>query len=139
MCTVIKKDLVAAEKIKDKTVLLKALHGEPVTYPLADVEICIHRKSYCLEVAVAKDPPLCVLLGRELHLLEHQIVESDLQMQAPANQKEETVAVTTRVRYKRPTEEQLVEEPNFPSDPSLFNTPRSSRIKKSRREKRIER
>ena len=105
--TLVRRDLVPAEKMVDGDVSICCAHGDTVVYPLAQVEIAVDGTCYSVEAAVSDKLPVSVLLGRDVpelvSLRDRRRTESPLSTDG-------AMAVLTRAQRKHLEKELTIAE-----------------------------
>ena len=103
--TTVRKDLIPRGLLKQERSRLTIADGSQLDCGLADVTLQMNDKDYTLEVAVAKELAVPVLLGRDLPLLElmcDQIPTKQLrELCAQREKPEEELMVVTRSQRRR--------------------------------------
>ena len=94
--TLIRKDLVPAEKLVEGEIPVRCAHGDIITYPIAKIEIEIDGKHYMVEAGVVDGLPVSALLGWDNPDLE-ALLQRNLE---PEQGAENVMAVTTRAQRK---------------------------------------
>ena len=95
--TLIRRDLVPAQKLVEGEIPIRCAHSDIITYPIAVVEIEIGGRHYAVEAGVVDGLPVSVLLGwdnPDLKDLLQQKIE-------PEQEPENVMAVTTRAQMKK--------------------------------------
>jgi transposase InsO family protein len=153
--TLIRKDLVPSNSLVEGKVLLQGVHGDVVSYPLAEVEVTVDKHVHTVRAAVSERLPVSMLLGRDvpelLELLKEtknldgaMMVVTQAQKLA-ANREEEMLAEKDRLSMAEPDPLEVEESSweGFPPvgaefDADLFTQGRG-KSKISRSQKRKER
>ena len=97
--TTVRSDLVQQAAIKPEREQLKTADGVRRDYPLADVKLNLGGTVYSVEVAIAKNLPIPVLLGRDLPLkqmIAQQLTREEFESSQLPDRKEQAYAVVTR-------------------------------------------
>ena len=103
--TLIRGDLVPAEKLVKGEIPIRCAHGDIITYPIAEVELEIGGRHYLVEAGVVDGLPVSVLLGWDNPDLEDLLQCKD----GPEQEAEDAMAVTTRAQMRKREREAAIQ------------------------------
>lgn len=104
--TLVRRDLVPAQKMVEGEIPIRCAHGDIITYPIAVVEIEIGGRHYAVEAGVVDGLPVSALLGWDNPDLEDLLQQKTEPEQEPEN----AMAVTTRAQMKKREEEAAIQD-----------------------------